>query len=448
MTNSPLTEGRNKTVPVDEDIVASLLANFDCQPVLFVGAGLSRRYLDAPDWQGSLRNALDFAQFEASKFDYFTQKHEGDLVKVGTEISDLVFEWAWRDQSRFDESFYKSEDKSIFLKKVISDQLSQLDQSNLSKQLKKELSSFSKIRPHAIITTNYDLLLESVFEGYEAIVGKGVLRYNLNSYGEIFHIHGIQTSPQSMVLVEKDYDQWHVESQYFAAKLLTYFVEHPIFIFGYGLGDPNIRTVLSDIGRIVADDDGLISNVVQVVWDENAEEPSQSEYAINGNGGHYRIRVLQVNDLGRVFELLSGRHELKDVNPAMVRALAARVMKLTRRDIPNGEIEIDFSTLERISNDDNELPKMLGLTMIGDVNKTHPFPLSLAAEKMGLASFNHLVKVINKIKDETGISLRETDNKYHCSVKTGKTSVSHKWSHAAIDLFSKVLSGEKYELEM
>jgi hypothetical protein len=35
------------------------------------------------------------------------------------------------------------------------------------------------------------------------------------------------------------------------------------------------------------------------------------------------------------------------------------------------------------------LPKMLGLTMIGDLNKTHPFPLSLAAEKMGLASFNH-----------------------------------------------------------
>jgi hypothetical protein len=56
--------------------------------------------------------------------------------------------------------------------------------------------------------------------------------------------------------------------------------------------------------------------------------------------------------------------------------------------------------------------------------------------------------VINQIKDQTGVSLRETDNKYHCCVKTGKSSVSHKWSHAALDLFSKVLAGEEYTLEM
>lgn len=448
MASDPSAEPPKSALSVDEDIITSLLANFDCQPVLFVGAGLSRRYLGAPDWAGSLKNALSIFQADETRFDYFSQKHEGDLVNVGTEISNLAFEWAWEDQSRFDEAFYKSDDKSIFLKKIIADQLPALELSKLDKSSKKELGSLSKIRPHAIITTNYDLLLESLFEGYEAIVGKGVLRYNLNSYGEIFHIHGIQSDPRSMVLVEKDYAQWHVESQYFAAKLLTYFVEHPIFVFGYGLGDPNIKTVLSDIGRIVADDDGLISNVVQVVWDENIEEPTQSEYAISGDGAQYRIRVLQIFDLNRVFELLSARHELKDVNPAMVRALAARVMKLTRRDIPNGEIEIDFSTLERLSKDDNELPKMLGLTVIDDLNKTHPFPLSLAAEQLELSSFNHLVKVIKQISEETGVNLRETDNKYHCCVKTGKSSVSHKWSHAAIDLFAKVLAGEEYKLEL
>lgn len=29
-------------------VVESLLENFDCQPVLFVGAGLARRYIAAP----------------------------------------------------------------------------------------------------------------------------------------------------------------------------------------------------------------------------------------------------------------------------------------------------------------------------------------------------------------------------------------------------------------
>ena len=364
---------------VEEEIVSSLLANFDCQPVLFVGAGISRRFLGAPDWAGALQEALSVMGEQAPEFDYFFQKNGGDLIACGTDISEKIFEWAWEDKSRFDEIFYKSDEKSIFLKKIIAHNLVSYANFKPSVQTKSEIKALSKIRPHAIITTNYDKLLEEIFIGYEPIVGKGVLKYNLNSYGEIFHIHGLSTDPKSMVLVRKDYEQWHTESQYFAAKLLTYFVEHPIFIFGYGLGDPNIRTVLSDIGRIVSDDDGMISNVVQVVWSDKITESCQSEYAIDEGKSQFRIRVLQVNDLERVFDLLSARHELKDVNPALVRALAARVMKLTRRDIPNGEIEIDFSTLERLSGDDSELPKMLGLTIVGDLNKTHPFPLSLAA---------------------------------------------------------------------
>ena len=433
---------------VDEELITSLLANFDCQPVLFVGAGMARRYIGAPDWAGALQQALSLTGSESPDFEYFFQKNGGDLVACGTEIGDLIFEWAWKDKSRFDDNMYRTDDRSVFLKKLVADQLIFLSHQTLDEKLQLELEALSKIRPHAIITTNYDKMLEGLFDGYEPIVGKGVLKYNINSYGEIFHIHGIVDDPRSLVLVKNDYDKWHIESQYFAAKLLAYFVEHPIFIFGYGLGDPNIRTVLSDIGRIVADEDGLITNVVQVVWKDGVDDPQLSEYAIEDDKNQYRIRVIQIGNLHRIFELLSARHELKNVNAAMVRALAARVMKLTRRDIPNGEIEIDFSTLERLASEDSELPRMLGLTVVEDLNKSHPFALSMAAEKMGLSSFNHLVKIIKQISEETGINLRETDNRYHWTIKTGKSSQSHKWSHEAINLFSKVLAGEEYYLDL
>src|SRR5690606_15235624 len=99
----------------------------------------------------------------------------------------------------------------------------------------------------------------------------------LNSFGEIFHIHGMTSDPASLVLTNTDYDNWHKQSRYFAAKLLTYFVEHPVFIFGYGLGDPNVRTLLQDIGRIVADETGLVGNVAQIVWHAELKGgPSQS----------------------------------------------------------------------------------------------------------------------------------------------------------------------------
>jgi SIR2-like domain len=433
---------------VDEDVISSLLANFDCQPVLFVGAGMARRFLGAPDWAGALQNALSVVGADAPDFEYFLQKNGDDLVACGTDISEVIFEWAWKDKSRFHEDVYKAKDRSIFLKKIISDQISALTANKIPDNLVPEIESLKKIRPHAVITTNYDKMLEGVFEGYEAIVGKGVLKYNINSFGEIFHIHGIVDDPLSMVLVNQDYERWHIESQYFAAKLLAYFVEHPIFIFGYGLGDPNIRTVLSDIGRIVADDDGLISNVVQVVWKDGLDNAALSEYAIEEGGNQYRIRVIKVGDLCRIFDFLSARHELKNVNAAMVRALAARVMKLTRRDIPNGDIEVDFATLERLACEDSELPTMLGLTIVEDLNKSHPFALSMAAEKLGLNSFNPLVKVIKLIHEQTGINLRETDNKYHCTIKTGKSSQTHKWSHDAVMLFEKVLKGEDYTVDL
>jgi len=125
----------------------------------------------------------------------------------------------------------------------------------------KEFAAIRAIRPHAIITTNYDGLLELLFEGYEPIVGNSVLRYDLNSFGEIFHVHGMASDPGSLTLTAPDYANWYKQSRYFAAKLLTYFAAHPVFIFGYGLGDPNVRTLLQDIGRISADAEGVAVNL-------------------------------------------------------------------------------------------------------------------------------------------------------------------------------------------
>lgn len=426
--------------------VTDLLGSFECQPVLFVGAGLSRRYLGTPGWEGVLRQALNDSGISRSEFEYFLQKNDGELIDVGTDISDVFFEWAWEDKNRFPDELYKSIDKSIFLKSFIADFLPKFKDMKSSNSLNDEISRLRKIRPHAVITTNYDDLLEGIFEGYEPIVGKGVLRYNLNSFGEIFHIHGASRDPSSIVLLRKDYDVWHGKSQYFAAKLLTYFIEHPVIIFGYSLGDPNIRTILRDIGRIVADDNGLIPNVLQIVWNDQCDEATQREFSIEEGDGQFRIRVLETNDLAKVFGLLAAKHELSGVKPAIVRALAARVMKLTRKDIPNGEIEVDYKVLESITKDDTELPKMLGLTIVDNENKTHPFTISLAAEKMGLRNYCPLMPIIKKIEDRHGVKLREFDNNYHVAIRTGKSSrsVTHKWSYSAIDLFDKVIKGVDY----
>lgn len=440
---------------VAHEAISSLLENFDCQPVLFVGAGLARRYIGAPDWEGALRIALEGLPDPKPNYEYLSQKFGGDKVLIGTAIGDMVFEWAWGPgKTHFLKDLFASSDKSVFLKQVLADHLIGITPAEVTgndEDLAAEIKALRTIRPHALITTNYDNMLESMFEGYESIIGKSVLRYNLNAYGEVYHIHGSVNNPETMILTKDDYDAWSEESKYFAAKLLTYFAEHPVFVFGYGLGDPNVQTVLQDIGKIVADDTGLINNVVQIVFlDDPDAQPSQSEFALPIGGRQYRIRVLNVTSLLEVFTALTARHELKHVNPALVRALAARVMKLTRSDIPNGNIEVNYQTLEGVANSDDALPAMLGITQADDINKSHPYLLSGVGEQLGFNGWNKADQLLKKIKQEKQVDLKATDNRYHCAVKVGKkdSSVSRKWSSAAVELLKDVRDGKPYKLQL
>lgn len=435
--------------------IQAIVEEFDVQPVLFIGSGLPRRYIGAPDWEGALKYALSAVGKDAPSYAYLAQKFGDDKIKIGTAISNIVFEWAWGDgKGKFGPELFEGADRHVFMKSVIADYLKSITpktRKNFDSAWDAEITSLAAIRPHAIITTNYDTMIELIFEGYEPIVGRGVLRYDLNSFGEIFHIHGMIDSPETMILTTNDYDKWHKQSRYFAAKLLTYFVEHPVFIFGYGLGDPNVRTLLQDIGRIAADENGLVGNVAQIVWHPEIKGgPSQSEVVIDDedDGRQYRLRVFNVSSLKEVYDLLSAKHELKQVNPAILRSLAARLMKLTRKDIPAGSVEIDYATLEKVTKDDAHLPKMLGLTLADTDNKTHPFTISQVADELKLPSWNAVDKLIKKIKIETGIDLRASDNRYHERIKTGKKSATRKWSHEAIDLFRDVLSGKQHKVNI
>jgi hypothetical protein len=420
-----------------------------------VGAGLARRYIAAPDWEAALRVLLDMLPDGHPTYEYLSQKYEGDKIKIGSEISDLIFEWAWKDgKEKFPEELYGSDKKSSFLKYALAQHLIDITPKEifgLEDGHKLEIEALAKIRPHAFITTNYDNMLETMFNGYESIVGKQVLKYNLNAYGEVYHIHGSVDDPKTIVINEEDYKEWHDESKYFAAKLLTYFAEHPVFIIGYGLGDPNVQTVLQDIGKIVADETGVIGNVIQVVFvDDPNVQPSQSEFAIPIDSQQFRVRVLNTNSLLDVFTALTARHELKDVNPAMVRALAARAMKLTRSDIPNGNIEVDYKTLEGIIASEEALPTMLGITHADDLNKTHPYLLTVVGENLGFNGWNGANKLLEQVKKETGVDIKASDNKYHCAVKVGKkdSSVSRKYSPALVSLLESVRDGASYKVEI
>ena len=387
-------------------------------------------------------------------YEYNRQKFDDDMVEIGTVLAEMTFEWAWKEgRSHFPSEYFSSKvSKDAFLKHLVCEHISSVTPQLaeiIDDRIVKEIAAFADIKPHAIITTNYDMFLEKVFDGYEPISGQTILRYNTNSFGEIFHIHGDVSSPMSIVLTKADYEEWTEKKKYVSAKLLTYFAEHPVFILGYGLGDANVKSILRDIGELVADEDGLIPNVYQVIWRRDTIEkhpPDQAVFAVDGK--EYRIHAIHTNDLKWIFEALKSQSALKSINPKLVRALAARTMKLIRHDIPSGAVEVNYETLEKVADEKDYLPTLLGITTVNNPNQSHPLTITQLAHRLGLPNWQAVHKLIHRIKVEAGVDLRSSDNRYHCRIKTGTkaSSMARKWSHEAVMLLKKVIAGERYEV--
>jgi hypothetical protein len=432
--------------------IRDVLLEFECQPILFVGNGLSMRYFRAPAWMDLLEAVLSKVPEHSDKFEYFKQKHSGDPVSIGTEIGELIFEWAWsKGKETFPpELFSNGQRKDCFLKYLACKHLEEITPNSKEdfSRFPKEIAALSAIRPHSIITTNYDLSLEAIFEGYVPITGQTIIRYNTNSFGEIFHIHGDVSDSSSIVLTKDDYDQWNEKKKYVSAKLLTYFAEHPVFIFGYGLGDQNVKEILRDIGELVADETGLIENVYQIIWTQDLPKnpPEQTVFSVNSR--EFRINAIYATEFQWIFEALKSQSALTSINPKLVRALAARTMKLIRHDIPSGRVEVDYDILERVADQDTELPKLLGIAVTSNPNQTHPLTISQVATRLGFTHWSGANKLVNRIKEEKGIDLRSSDNAFHCQIKTGpgKNSKVRKWSLSSVDLLKKVLLNEEYEV--
>lgn len=101
-----------------------------------------------------------------------------------------------------------------------------------------------------IITTNYDDFLESHLQ-FPVYIGQNDLFNVSTTYklGEIYKIHGCLSKPNSIILNEEDYINIYERYQYLSAKLLTFFIEHPIIFIGYSISDKNIKDILVDINK-------------------------------------------------------------------------------------------------------------------------------------------------------------------------------------------------------
>lgn len=252
------------------------ISSFQQLPYLFVGTGFSMRYSSAPSWNTLLFDIWKLLNSEQKNrdFDKLRQKIERDIFQQNPDLSEeeqkynvnpilaTVLEQKFNDRYYSDEGFDlavfddKENDDIITnhynpFKYYISKQTRQLrinKQSPDYHELQFLIQNQNKFA--GIITTNYDELLEDIFGDFSVMVGQdNLLVANSLNIFEIFKIHGCCSKPNSIVLTENDYKNFDKKLKYLSAKLMTIFVEHPIIFIGYGLGDVNIRKILSEMAE-------------------------------------------------------------------------------------------------------------------------------------------------------------------------------------------------------
>lgn len=309
-------------------------------PVLFIGSGFSRRYLNSPTWEGLLER---FATKLGRPMSYYRAKAAGDMPKVASLMASDLFE-PWFKAIEYQESREAFEDQieieSDPLKYEITKYLETLELPNSGPE-KAEIEAFADVHVQAVLTTNWDTILEDALPDFETFVGQNdVLFTTLQSVGEIYKIHGSVTNPHSLVLTDEDYQTYWERNPYLIAKMLTLFVEHPVIFIGYSVSDPHIRQLLSNLVECLTPAQLTVLNdrLIFVDWRPAGEPTEFSNGSLTVSSHTIAIKQYAAADYTELYEMLASLP--RRFSAKFMRQMKDSVYKLAYDSIPTGRVRV------------------------------------------------------------------------------------------------------------
>lgn len=231
-------------------------------PVLFIGSGLSRRYIyNFPDWPGLLKLSFELVNPDPYYYGQYVEKFNRENLsdfEKNIRLASII-------ENDFNAAFYArkvtikigNSKNPQWVKQGISPYkmflVSFFKNLNVNRDpsLRIEIEKFRllKNKISAIITTNYDCFLEEqVFKNdYQVFCHQNEL-FSSDSYNiaEIYKIHGSIRDAKSIVITEQDYSTFNDSRKLIIAKMLTLFAESPIIFMGYSFTDENIQHIIED----------------------------------------------------------------------------------------------------------------------------------------------------------------------------------------------------------
>lgn len=299
--------------------IKEFFAQYKTHPVLFVGTGLSLRYYkNSYTWDGLLKYVVE--QYSGNEEHYLdlksTCQKNGvfDYPKLGGLVEKEFNEHASQDRNgkfkSVNDVFYAEMQKGNNISRFkiyLADLLSKIE---YKEDVSKELSEFKKARKNvgSVITTNYDKLIEDIFE-FNPLIGNDILLSN--PYGSVYKIHGSITHPADIIITDDDYGKFKSKYELIRAQLLSLFIHNPIIFLGYAIGDTNIKDILKTIFSYVEPNTELAqkirSNFLLVEYDKGNKNLDIAEHDIDIEDipGTIRINKLKTDNFIDIYKHLS-----------------------------------------------------------------------------------------------------------------------------------------------
>ncbi|MCF6139077.1 SIR2 family NAD-dependent protein deacylase [Pseudalkalibacillus berkeleyi] len=157
------------------------------------------------------------------------------------------------------------------------------------KRTKEFREIFDILSPSWIVTTNYDLVLETILTGKSKSLGPMNYLSAPKNIIPIYHLHGTRLDSESIIITQEDYIPLFRPNEYRQSKLSMTIRESTTLILGYGLGDVNVLSAVDWSKNIYTEKNEYPYEIIQALWTSSPKE----EAYIDENGNI----IIEISDL-------------------------------------------------------------------------------------------------------------------------------------------------------
>ncbi|OCX64783.1 hypothetical protein BFM98_07015 [Lysinibacillus sp. AR18-8] len=245
---------------------------------MFIGAGFSKAVID-----DGVYSAMGWFELIQKVSNSFGLDFPSNDKLVGVSLPELATKMC-KDLSLRNGISYK--DAKFLFKQEICKLSTWLPQ---EAKIKSFREIFDILNPAWIITTNYDLVIESILTG--KCKSLNPLNYLSAPKGitPIYHLHGTRIDPESIIITQDDYIPLFRPNEYRQSKLAMTIRESTTLVLGYSLGDMNVLSSLDWSKNIYNVEDEFPYEIIQVLWTSSPKD--EPYYDVNEN------IVIETNDI-------------------------------------------------------------------------------------------------------------------------------------------------------